>query len=81
MGKLGLLCVSNISGIGAGCRRLEQYEDEELSHMISVGSAPSGGNRSLVSELLSYVDREIKKRVLSVFIFDFFTCISILAQN
>ena len=51
----------NSDGIGAGRRRVEQYEDEMLSHMLAVGTAPGGGNRSHMADVLSCVDKELRQ--------------------
>ena len=38
---------------------MEQYTDDMSEHMVSVGTAPGGGNRSHMAGALSHVDKEI----------------------
>ena len=47
------------TGMGAGCRRIEQYNDDMLKYMLAVGSAPGAGNRSHIADVLTGVDKEI----------------------
>ena len=53
--------IHNSDGIGAGCRRVEQYEDEMLTHMLAVGAAPGGGNRSHMADALSCAGKELRQ--------------------
>ena len=53
--------IRNNGGIGAGCRRIEQYNDERLTHMLAVGTAPGAGNRSHIADVLACVDNEIRR--------------------
>ena len=53
--------IRNSDGIGAGRRRIEQYNDERLTHMLAVGTAPGAGNRSHIADVLACVDNEIRR--------------------
>ena len=45
--------------MGAGCRRVEQYNDDMLRYILAVGAAPGAGNRSHIADVPSGVDKEI----------------------
>ena len=45
------------------CRRLEQYSEHMLEHMLAVGSAPGCGNRPHMADVLSHVDKDTKGAV------------------
>ena len=47
--------IRNVDGIGSGCRRMEQYSEDMIAHMLAVGSSPGAGNRSHISDALSEV--------------------------
>ena len=47
--------------MGGGCRRLEQYSEHMIERMMAVGSAPGGGNRSHMADVLPHVDMDIKR--------------------
>ena len=42
---------------------MKQYEEEMLDHMLTVGTAPGGGNRSHLAEALSHSGKDIGKLV------------------
>ena len=58
-----VLPTTHVDGIGGTSRRMRQYEDEMLEHMLDAGTAPGGGNRSHLVDALSHMDKEMRQLV------------------
>lgn len=51
--------ILNIDGIGAGRRRMEQYNEDMVAHVLDFGDAPGAGKRSHIPDVSSAVDKEV----------------------